>query len=102
MASSDMFSTGCTLAKCSPPIRDKENQRMLRESVTTSAVDMVSSWHLEFEKRQKMVHTGDLIRAIGGIDSIETLIPACWTFCKQEGLGPEMMGIMLSSKPAKR
>ena len=102
VTSADMFSSGCTLAKCSPPIRDIENQRMLRESVVTSAVDMISSWHLEFEKRQKMMHTGDLIRAVGGIDSIETLVPACWTFCKQAGLGPEFLGVLLSSKPARR
>lgn len=100
MSSSEILPPGCTLAKCSPPIRDGENMRMLRESVTTGAVTTLASWHLEFEPRQKMLHSGDLIRSIGGIDSMETLVPACWTFCRDVGLGPEVMGALLSKAPA--
>ena len=47
-----------------------------------------------------MLHSGDLIRGIGGIDSMQTLVPACWTFCHDVGLGPEVMGALLSKAPA--
>ena len=101
MTSSEMFAPGCTLAKCSPPIRDEENRRMLRESVSIGAVKALASWHLAFEPRQKMLHSGDLIRSIGGIDSIQTLVPACCTFCHEAGLGPEVIGALLSKGPAE-
>lgn len=101
ITSSEMLAPGCTLAKCSPPIRDGENLRMLRESVSLGAVKALSSWHLVFESRQKMLHSGDLIRSVGGINSIQTLVPACWTFCQDAGLGPEIMGTLLSKGPAE-
>ena len=75
--------------------------QMLRESVTTGAVKILSSWHLAFEPRQKMLHSGDLIRGIGGINSMQTLVPACWTFCHKVGLGPEVMSALLSTAPAE-
>ena len=61
-----------TLAKCSPPIRNRHNQRMLVEGLEEGAITSMSTMSLMFDVRQKMMHTNDLIRSVSGTDGLET------------------------------
>jgi dihydroorotase-like cyclic amidohydrolase len=90
-----------TLAKCSPPIRNKSNQILLHDGIKSGSITSVSSYTLDFELRHKMMHTNDLIRSIGGIDGIETLVSSSYTFCKNNNYTPINMVNMISTEPAR-
>jgi hypothetical protein len=83
-------SNGCTVLKCSPPIRDFENCIGLRQHIIDNNRNnnneqllasniCIGSAHIECDTRLKLMHTGDLVRSIGGIHSITSFAPSVYS-----------------------
>lgn len=75
----DEIKLGGTKMKCSPPIRDKENQYFLVRSLKALIFDTVSSYHLGVPERFKAVDEGNFRRAFNGISSIGGTLSMIWT-----------------------
>ena len=90
-----------TLAKCSPPIRNRHNQRMLVEGLEEGAITSMSTMSLMFDVRQKMMHTNDLIRSVSGTDGLETFVSSCWTWCRQFQKSPVILAEIMAKEPAR-
>lgn len=81
----------CTLLKCSPPVRDAGNRRSLQSSVFSTSSSSpsfrstIDSGHVEFDARLKLLHTGDLVRAVGGVNCLQAHAPAAWTSVRDGG-----------------
>jgi len=75
----DDIKIGETKMKCSPPIRDKENQYFLVRSVKALIFDSVSSYHLAVPEKFKSVDEGNFRRAFNGISSIGGTLSMLWT-----------------------
>jgi len=79
---SSACSNGCTVLKCSPPIRDYENCIGLRQNMIDDTEEQhifIGSAHVECDARLKLMHTGDLVRSMGGVHSIMTYAPTAYT-----------------------
>ena len=68
-----------TKYKCSPPIRDKENQYFLVRSVKALIFDSVSSYHISVPEHYKTIDGGNFRRALNGISSIGGSLSMLWT-----------------------
>ena len=90
-----------TLAKCSPPVRHRSNQVLLSEGVCSGAVRAISSYSLCFELRHKMMHTNDLIRSVGGVNSLDTLVSSNWTWCRNNNQTLVDLVHLMSTEPAR-
>ena len=72
---SDSRLNACTLLKCSPPVRDAAN----RAALLAERSSYLASGHVEFGARLKLLHTGDLVRAVGGVNAAPSHASAVWT-----------------------
>jgi allantoinase len=91
---------GQTYFKCAPPIREKANNELLWEGLREGVVDFVATDHSPAPPEMKMVESGDLSRAWGGISSLQLALPALWTAAQKRGFGLEDVARWLCSAPA--
>jgi allantoinase len=70
--------------KCTPPIRDKENNEKLWEALEDGTIDMIASDHSPCTHDLKAKKFSE---AWGGIASLQVSFPAVWTKAKQRGIG---------------
>lgn len=88
-----------SLFKCLPPIREKENNELLKQALKSGVLDFVATDHSPAIPAIKEIETGDLKKAWGGIAGLQFLLPASWTALK-EILALEEFIPLLTSKPA--
>jgi allantoinase len=74
---------GQTHFKCAPPIRERENQRLLWEAVMDGTIATIVSDHSPCTPHQKHLDTGDFMAAWGGISSLQLGLSVLWTQMKQ-------------------
>jgi len=91
---------GKTYFKCAPPIREKANNDRLWEALREGVIDFVATDHSPAPPVMKQADSGDLIRAWGGISSLQLALPVLWTAAEQRGFGLEDMGKWLCAGPA--
>ncbi len=72
-----------TLYKCAPPIREKENNDQLKKALKENVLDFIASDHSPAPPEIKLLKTGDLKNAWGGIAGLQFLLPASWTALKE-------------------
>jgi len=89
-----------TLYKCAPPIREKANNRKLKNAFKTGVLDFLASDHSPAPPELKELETGNLMKAWGGISSLQYLLPASWSSLKNE-LSLEAFIPLLTEKPAR-
>jgi len=65
-----------TVGKCSPPIRDKENQTKMWAKLLNGEIDFVSSDHSPCDPKLK---DGEFLKVWGGISGCQTTLPALLT-----------------------
>src|SRR5262249_26108051 len=65
--------------KCAPPIRERENREELWDGLRDGLIDTIGSDHSPAPPSLKHLATGDLVRAWGGIASLQLSLPAVWT-----------------------
>ena len=87
--------------KCAPPIREKENNRLLWEALQEGVIDFVATDHSPAPAELKERLSGDLFKAWGGIASLQFALPVLWTTAKSHGAGIEDMARWLCENPAK-
>jgi len=71
-----------TLYKCAPPIRNKENNNLLKLAFTNGVLDFIASDHSPAPPYLKETASGDLMKAWGGIAGLQFLLSASWTSLK--------------------
>jgi len=91
---------GQTYFKCAPPIRERANNELLWEGLREGVIDFVATDHSPAPPVMKMAESGDLMRAWGGISSLQLALPVLWTAAQKRGFGLEDVGRWLCSAPA--
>lgn len=89
-----------TLFKCAPPIREKENNDMLKQALKTDVLDFISTDHSPAPPDIKAIASGDLTKAWGGIAGLQFLLPASWTALKGTLTAEEFIPL-ITSRPAR-
>lgn len=67
---------GDTRYKCFPPIREKRNQKKLKEALRDGLIDMVASDHSPCNARLRLRQEADMQRAWGGLTGLQYQLPA--------------------------
>lgn len=88
------------LYKCAPPIREKENNDLLKASLKTGVLDFIATDHSPAPPDIKELTTGNLQKAWGGIAGLQFLLPAAWTAMKGT-LSIEKFIPLLTAHPAR-
>ena len=70
---------GDTRYKCTPPIREKENNAKLWQGLKNGVLDFVVTDHSPAPPEIKEIESGNLKEAWGGISSIQFSLPVVWT-----------------------
>jgi len=89
---------GKTQFKCCPPIREKENNEKLWAAIENETIDFVVSDHSPCTPALKLMDTGDLEKAWGGISSLQFGLPLMWTEFKARGMDIPKLFRMMSEK----
>ena len=95
----DIPDSNC-LYKCAPPIREKENNDMLKEALANGVLDFITTDHSPAPPDIKELLTGNLQKAWGGIAGLQFLLPAAWTAMK-ENISIKKFIPLLTEQPAK-
>lgn len=70
---------GDTKYKAAPPLREKENRRLLVENFRLRGIDILSSYHFYVPPRFKNIEDGNFRRAFNGFNVIGFTLQAVWT-----------------------
>jgi allantoinase len=92
---------GRTEYKCAPPLREKENNDLLWKALEEGVIDFVATDHSPSTPSLKELESGDLLKAWGGIASLQFALPVLWTAAKQRGIGLTNIAKWLCENPAK-
>lgn len=98
--SAEKIPDGNTAFKCSPPIREKENNEKLWAALKEGLIDFVATDHSPAPPSMKHFDTGNLQMAWGGIAGLQFSLPALWTAARAHGCTPELISKWLCEKPA--
>ncbi len=90
---------GNTLFKCAPPIREKENNDLLKEALAAGMLDFIATDHSPAPPSIKEIDSGNLQKAWGGIAGLQYLLPSAYTAMK-EHMGLEKFIPLLTEHPA--
>lgn len=88
---------GRTEFKCAPPIRERVNNERLWQALKDSIIDFVATDHSPAPPAMKEMETGDIMKAWGGITSIQFALPVLWTAAKKHDVGLEEIARWLCS-----
>ena len=98
---SELIPEGNTLYKCCRPIRDDENRKKLWQGLIDSTIGFIVSDHSPCTPRLKLIESGDLQSAWGGISSLQFGLPIIWAEAKLLGLSLEQVIEWMATKPAE-
>ena len=87
------------LYKCAPPIRERENNILLKLAYANGTLDFITTDHSPAPAAIKEIETGNLQKAWGGIAGLQFLLTASWTAMK-EGYSLEKFIPLLTEEPA--
>lgn len=87
--------------KCSPPIREKENQRKLWQAVESGLIDFVVSDHSPCTPVLKHLEDRNLKEAWGGISSLQFGLALLWPEFERRGFSLQSLLRILCEKPAR-
>jgi allantoinase len=93
--------SGKTIFKCCPPIREKNNQEKLWKAVKEGLIDFVVSDHSPCTPALRLLESTDFAKAWGGISGLQFTLPLVWTHGQNHGLKIEDLAEILCEKPAR-
>ena len=88
-----------SLYKCAPPIREKENNELLKEALVNGVLDFITTDHSPAPPAIKELESGNLQKAWGGIAGLQFLLSASWTAMKEK-ISIEKFIPLLTEHPA--
>ncbi|KYH44929.1 allantoinase [Branchiibius sp. NY16-3462-2] len=91
---------GSTAHKCCPPIRSDANRDALWEALADGTIDIVVSDHSPCTVDLKLVESGDLGAAWGGVASVQLALAAVWTEAQRRGFALTDVVRWMSTSPA--
>lgn len=91
---------GKTSFKCAPPIRERSNNDKLWQALKDGIIDFVATDHSPAPPGLKQLDSGDLMKAWGGISSIQFALPVLWTAAIKKDCTVIEIANWLSAKPA--
>ncbi|TCZ66532.1 allantoinase AllB [Flaviaesturariibacter aridisoli] len=91
---------GQTQYKCAPPIRERENNELLKEALCEGVLDFITTDHSPAPPGTKELESGNLLRAWGGIAGLQFLLPASWTALR-DTLSLEQFIPLITEAPAR-
>jgi allantoinase len=92
---------GATAFKCAPPIRDAANRDRLWTALADGTLTLVASDHSPCTPERKLLDTGDIARAWGGIASLQLGLAVVWTHARPRGHIPGDVVHWMSAAPAR-
>jgi allantoinase len=92
---------GNTLAKCSPPIRGRENREALWQGLKDGVIDLVATDHSPCPPAMKRLEGGDFRTAWGGIASLSMALPLMWTEAGRRGFALTDIVRWMAEGPAR-
>jgi allantoinase len=92
---------GATHFKCTPPIRERDNNEALWDALAAGVIDMVVSDHSPCTAALKRLDIGDFSSAWGGIASLQLTLPATWTGMRARNLSVAGLADRMAMMPAK-
>ncbi len=90
-----------TRFKCAPPIREACHREALWKALQEGALDLVVSDHSPCPPEMKYLAEGDLIRAWGGICSLQLGLSVMITECRNRGISLEHIARWMCEGPAR-
>jgi allantoinase len=89
-------------AKCSPPIRSRDEVEALWDAVLAGLVDTIGSDHSPCPWEDKERGADDIWQAWGGVSGIQTMLPALLTEgVHRRGLGLSALAVLTATNPAR-
>ena len=86
---------------CAPPIRKKKDIRALWKAINDGSIDIVSTDHCSFTKKQKAMGKDDFRKIPGGLNGVEQRGILLFDACQNKKLKIERMCALISENPAK-
>ena len=86
--------------KCTPPIRDKENNAQLWNALVEGIIDFVVTDHSPAPTEMKSIIDGNLKEAWGGISTLQFELPIIWTMAMDRDIPLEQISAWLSTNIA--
>jgi allantoinase len=90
-----------TAYKCAPPIREKANNEQLWQALQDGIIDFVATDHSPAPPELKDPEPGNLMKAWGGIASLQLALPVLWTAARKRNIPVTNMAKWLSTNPAR-
>jgi allantoinase len=87
--------------KCAPPIRERENRERLWEALREGLIDTIGTDHSPAPAALKQLDSGDLVRAWGGIASLQVSLAAVWTEARRRGIPITSVAEWMARRPAE-
>jgi allantoinase len=97
---SEEIPDGHTEYKCAPPIRERENREQLWKSLADGTIDFAVSDHSPCTPNLKERHSGDFMKAWGGIAGLQFSLSVFYTGAIARGLDLASVSRALSVSPA--
>ncbi|MEK7432654.1 MAG: allantoinase AllB [Cyanobacteriota bacterium] len=97
---SEDISDGDTRFKCCPPIREKENNEKLWDGIKNEVIDFIVSDHSPCTANLKLMETGNIEKAWGGISGLQFSLSIIWTEAKNRGISINQLSKLMSEKTA--
>lgn len=91
---------GDTRYKCTPPIREKENNAKLWQAVKDGTIDFIVSDHSPAPPEIKEIESGNLKEAWGGIASLQFTLAIIWTVALRDKTSIAEISNLMSSNVA--
>lgn len=92
---------GDPLYKCAPPIRERENRERLWKALQDGVIDTIGTDHSPAPAALKQLVSGDLMRAWGGIASLQVALAAVWTEARRRGISITAVAEWMVRRPAE-
>jgi allantoinase len=89
-----------TAYKCAPPIREKANNEQLWQALQEGIIDFVATDHSPAPPAMKEIASGNLMKAWGGIASLQLALPILWTAARKRNIPVTNMAKWVSTNPA--
>ena len=86
---------------CAPPIRKKKDVKALWVAINDGSIDIVSTDHCSFTKKQKALGKNDFRKIPGGLNGVEQRGILLFDACQNKKLKIERMCALLSENPVK-